>query len=112
MRCETLADDGERCVLEDHPNDRDGHDFAVQSGNPVDGGQKWSKWIEMVNGARGRLMPDSMEGDRGREGRMHEWGEETCRAILQEVALHLDLDVMHGPDGIVIREPSRRGQGT
>lgn len=77
-RCSATADDGQQCVRPDHVlSEPDAHDFVPRSENPVDGGQKWSRWIQAVYAARSAILVD-VEDD----GRTRFW----------EYGVHANLD--------------------
>lgn len=53
-KCDAIADGGEQCQRAFRHDDM--HDFAVQTGTPVDGGHRWSHWIQVVHAARSLLL--------------------------------------------------------
>ncbi len=105
-RCETVADDGAQCVRAAHEHDVDAHDFAGQqpTHERIDGGRRWSDWISMVHATRDLLMPQHLEKELGREGRVGEWPETFCRALLLEIARTVELTVGDDEGVAVIRD--------
>jgi hypothetical protein len=99
--CVMVADDGARCQLDaDHADE---HDFAVPRGAPVDGGQKWSRWIQQVHAVRDLLLDQPPTDDRPYAWGVVMSGPEADRlvAIAQVVGLAL-----HATDGRVeLRAP-------
>lgn len=102
--CETVADDGQRCVRAPHPGRPDAHDFTQQVApeRAVDGGRSWREWIVTVNRVRDLLMPQTSPGTVTREGRVGEWPGDYCQAMLCTIAEVVGLKVKGNP--AVIRE--------
>lgn len=96
-RCDVRADDGAQCVRAVHPDNPDAHDFSAQASREdrVDGGRRWSDWIQTVNDVRDLLMPQMVEGTITREGRIGEWSEEYCRSLLLAIAQRVGLSVQY-----------------
>lgn len=101
--CNAISDDGAECQRERH-NDPN-HDFAVQEGNPVDGGQKWQHWIHLVHAARAILLDQPATPDQPyRTGVIN--GPDDTRKLAQLVGLLGLIPADQHPDGsVTIREP-------
>lgn len=88
-RCDVLADDGAQCTRTDHPDDADAHDFTGQrpSSDRVDGGRRWSDWIDMVNEIRGILTVHLVQEDQSLlQIHIRDWQLNYCRSQLADIA--------------------------
>lgn len=102
-QCDAIADDGTQCQREFRH--RDMHDFAVQSGTPVDGGQRWSHWIQVVHAARALLLTEPATPDRPyRRGTI---GTPNDTHLLAQLTGLLGLipEDTHDDGSVTIREP-------
>lgn len=101
--CTAHADDGAPCQRE--LNHEGVHDFAVQKGTPVDGGQRWSHWIRVVHAARALLLDEPATPDRPyRRGTI---GTPNDTHLLAQLTGLLGLipEDTHDDGSVTIREP-------
>lgn len=92
-RCGEIADDGAQCWRAEHPTDPDAHDFTPPSSESVDGGRKWSDWIQMVHEVQALLTVHVVEENETlRQSHIRDWQLNYCRAKLAQIARVVGLD--------------------
>lgn len=102
LRCETVADDGARCVAQSHEDDPDAHDFTEQgpAHESADGGAHWSTWIVRVNRIRDLLLDQRYEDGPHKGARYGLFDQEAyAHEKLAEIARIAGLEVGIRGDG-------------
>jgi hypothetical protein len=110
--CSTAADDGQQCQRIVHSHDPDAHVFAAQ-GSPadsVDGGRKWSDWIDRVHAVRRLLLAQVGDDGKTRYGALSDWSLEVKDGLLAEIALAVDLH-LHEINGRLLIVENDQGEG-